>query len=302
MCNLLKNSLATFAILFIAAPLWAQTATLENPQPGATVSGITAITGWKCTAGEIKVSFDGGPQYIVGYGTIREDTLPACGDTNNGFSFLWNWGRLSDGSHTVQLFDNGVEFANVNINVMNYGTEFLTDVTNSTLAPNFPTSGQTATLTWQQSLQSFVATKIESLSPPASGSFDLSGTIEFNNCTIPGNNASHAYTATWDIQPDPFGFFGRTRPAALFGPSLEGQLTLEGTVYNRSDGLAVSGGLTSKLTPTSGEVAIDLFGRFRSSNLITDSTLILTYRGVAVFSSGGGICQFEGGFTATRIP
>lgn len=299
MYSLLKRSLAAFASLFVAAPLWAQTATLENPQPGATVSGITAITGWKCTAGEIKVSFDGGPQYIVGYGTIREDTLPACGDTNNGFSFLWNWGRLSDGSHTVQLFDNGVEFANVNINVMNYGTEFLTDVTNSTLAPNFPVSGQTATLTWQQSLQSFVVTKIEALSPPASGSFDVSGFFELNHCTTPGNNASHLYTTTLSITPDRFGFVGTTG-SFPFGPSLQAFLSLEGTFYGDS-GFYATGGVRGTLAVPSSTISNNLSGYF-SSGVITDVSMSVTYRGVASFPEGEGICQFEGSFTATRIP
>lgn len=298
MYHLLKNSLATFATVLFAAPLWAQTATLENPQPGATVSGITAITGWKCTAGEVKVSFDGGPQYVVGYGTIREDTVAVCGDTNNGFSFLWNWGRLSDGNHTVQLFDDGVEFANVNINVMNYGAEFLTGVTNSTFVPNFPAAGETATLTWQQSLQNFVVSKTESLSPPASGLFNVAGTFALSNCTAPGNNTSHEYTTMLGISPDRYGFLGTINPFSL-GPDLQGAFSLDGSVYGETD-LSAAGGVRGTLGPPGGEVNIFLRGYFYSS--LTSTTLELDYTGVASFLVGGGICQFDGRFTATRIP
>jgi hypothetical protein len=272
---------------------------VENPQPGASVSGITAITGWKCTAGEIKVSFDGGPRYVVGYGTIREDTLATCGDANNGFSFLWNWGRLTDGNHTVRLFDNDVQFAEVNVNVMNYGVEFLTGLTNSTLAPNFPTDGQTATLTWQQSLQSFVVTKIESFSPPASGFFNASGSVEFNTCTTPGNNTSQLYTTTFNISPDRFGFVGETG-LFPFGPSFQAFLSLEGTFYGSPDFYA-TGGVRGTLTPSGPTELIFLSGYF-SSGVLTNTSMTFTYRGVVGFPGTEGICRFEGTLTATPVP
>ena len=86
---------------------------LENPQPGAFVSGIGAISGWVCDADKIEIEFnnDAANRWQAGYGTLREDTYGVCGDTNNGFGLLYNWNNLGDGIHTVRAFADGVEFA-----------------------------------------------------------------------------------------------------------------------------------------------------------------------------------------------
>src|SRR5262245_954497 len=90
---------------------------LENPNDSSCVSGISVVSGWKCTAGTITVQFDTGPTYTAAYGTIREDTQGVCGDTNNGFGLLFNFNRLGDGTHSVRVFDNGAQFGSATFTV-----------------------------------------------------------------------------------------------------------------------------------------------------------------------------------------
>jgi hypothetical protein len=116
---------------------WAQ-GILENPQPDSYQSGISVVSGWKCTAGTVTVQFDKGPLYTAAYGTIREDTQGVCGDQNNGFGLLWNWNRLGDGQHTVRVFDNGVQFGQATFTVTTLGAEFLRGVTGSAFVLQFP--------------------------------------------------------------------------------------------------------------------------------------------------------------------
>lgn len=143
-------------ILGFASPqlLWAQ-GVLENPSSGSFQSGIGLVSGWKCTANTITVSFDGGPPIQAAYGTSREDTRGVCGDANNGFGLLFNWNLLGNGTHTVRALADGVQFASATFTVTTLGTEFLTgqsSTCNATLA------GQNVTLSWQQSQQNFVIT------------------------------------------------------------------------------------------------------------------------------------------------
>ena len=74
------------------------------------------ISGWVCDAARVEIRLTNGrtgevQTFTAGYGTTREDTQGVCGDTNNGFGFLWNWNLLGDGEHTVQALADGVEFA-----------------------------------------------------------------------------------------------------------------------------------------------------------------------------------------------
>lgn len=131
-------------------------AALEVPQPASFQSGIGIVSGWKCNAGTITAAFDSGPPIQVAYGTIREDTQGVCGDTNNGFGLLWNWNRLGDGTHTVQLFDNGTLFTNATFTVATLGQEFLRGASGRYLIPNFPVMGTSTIIRWQESAQNFV--------------------------------------------------------------------------------------------------------------------------------------------------
>src|SRR5690606_14806053 len=97
-------------VVFLPTLALAQGA-LEIPQRDSYQTGIGVVSGWKCTAGTITVSFDGGPPIPAVYGSVRGDTQAMCGDTNNAFVLLWNWNLLGDGRHTIQVFDDGVPFA-----------------------------------------------------------------------------------------------------------------------------------------------------------------------------------------------
>lgn len=152
-------SLAAFLCFLSVSAVSAQSQ-LEVPGSGSKQSGIGIVSGWKCTAGTVTVQFDNGPTYQAGYGTIRTDTQGVCGDTNNGWSFLWNWNKLGDGNHTVQVFDNGVQFGAATFMVQTLGAEFRTDLSKTITIADFPAQGQTATLQWQQEQQNFVITGV----------------------------------------------------------------------------------------------------------------------------------------------
>ncbi|MGH7965894.1 MAG: hypothetical protein ACRERD_29430, partial [Candidatus Binatia bacterium] len=128
---------------------WGQ-ATLENPPNGSQQSGISVISGWKCTGGTITLVFDGTQTFQAAYGNPRNDTIGVCGDASNGFGLLFNWNLLGDGVHTVSARDNGVEFASATVTVTTLGAEFRTGLGGQCVVQNFPASGQNSTLTWQQ--------------------------------------------------------------------------------------------------------------------------------------------------------
>jgi hypothetical protein len=126
---------------------------LENPQPNSHQSGVSLISGWKCTAGTVTVRFDGGAPIPVTYGTPREDTVARCGDDNNGFGLLWNWNLLGDGPHVVDVLDEGVVFASATITVTTFGEEFLAGEGGGGTV-NF--AGKQVAVKWSERHQNFV--------------------------------------------------------------------------------------------------------------------------------------------------
>ena len=91
----------------------------------------------------------------------RPDTLEPCGDVDNGFEMVFNWNRLGAGEHTVTAWVDGVALGRATVWVTTLGQEFLQEVVGECVAPNFPHSGQTATLEWQQESQNFVITDVQ---------------------------------------------------------------------------------------------------------------------------------------------
>ena len=133
-------------------------ATLENPRAASFQSGVGVISGWACHANKIVIELNGVP-YRAGYGTTRPDTQDRCGDTNNGFSLLWNWNNLGAGTHTVRALIDGQEFANTTVRVTTFGEDPFPRGWGGTFdLPNFPTSGETTVVQWEESLQNFVIT------------------------------------------------------------------------------------------------------------------------------------------------
>ena len=130
-------------------------ARLENPAPTSFQSGIAAISGWACEAQNITIELNGVP-YRTGYPTTRPDTQGVCGDTDNGFSLLWNWNNLGAGTHTVRALLDGVEFANTTVRVTTFGEPFRRGLSGTFPIPDFPRPGENKRLRWEESLQNFV--------------------------------------------------------------------------------------------------------------------------------------------------
>ena len=128
---------------------------LENPGAGSYQSGIGVLSGWVCEAAVVEIELNGTPQEAA-YGTERLDTAGVCGDTDNGFSLLFNWNLLRDREHEVVAFVDGVELGRAPVTVTTLGQEFLRDVTGVCEVEDFPLSGETVTLVWQQNSQNFV--------------------------------------------------------------------------------------------------------------------------------------------------
>ena len=140
--------------VLLLTPGLTHAAVLEIPGPGANLSGIGVISGWKCEAeGAITVRLDGGPPLPLLYGSERGDTHGACGDTNNGFVAIWNWAELGAGSHTAIASDDGVEFAQSTFTVATLGEPFVQGASGACTLADFPAPGERATFAWNQATQ-----------------------------------------------------------------------------------------------------------------------------------------------------
>ena len=145
--------------------VWAR-ATLENPQPNSSQSGIGVISGWACNANRIEIIFNETDTWQAGYGTRRTDTQGVCGDTDNGFGLLFNWNLLGDGTHTVRALADGVEFGSATVTVTTLGQEMLRGVSEAVTVSGFPTAGNDIVLRWQESQQNFVISDVDGSLPP----------------------------------------------------------------------------------------------------------------------------------------
>ena len=129
-------------------------ATLDVPAPNTTLSGIGVIHGWKCEAnGELTARFDGGDPLPLAYGNVRTDTASVCGDTDNGFVSIMNWGNLDAGEHTAVVYDAGVEFDRSVFTVRRFREAFVTGASTTVSVQDFPSQGETAVFTWNQATQ-----------------------------------------------------------------------------------------------------------------------------------------------------
>lgn len=132
---------------------------LENPASGSVQSGIGLISGWVCNASRIDIDIDDQAQFQAAYGTGRGDTQTACGDANNGFGLLFNWNLLSPGTHRVRILADNVEIASSTFTVATLGLgQFVRGLSGAFSLPDFPQSGRTARVQWQEANQNFVIT------------------------------------------------------------------------------------------------------------------------------------------------
>ena len=150
------------ALAVLLQPGWLQAAVLDNPnsQTGEIQSGVYPIFGWKCDAGTLTIRFNGTTEVEAAYGTARGDTVGQCGDTNNGFSLLWNWNLLGVGTHVVEALDDGVVFDSVTVSVVTLGQEFPTGLSGTGLVTL--SNGQQVTVEWSEPRQGFILTGVSS--------------------------------------------------------------------------------------------------------------------------------------------
>lgn len=157
---------------------------LENPQPGAVLSGLTVFSGWVCEADRVDIEVDGIATQAA-YGTTRADTSGVCvDDGNNGFGLLFNANLFGDGTHTARLLvtvgGETTEVARATFMVTTFdGQEFLSGVNGQAVVGSFPAAGGAVTVAWQESLQNFSIQQIAKTLQPGeniiSGKF--SGTV-----------------------------------------------------------------------------------------------------------------------------
>ena len=139
----------------------ALTGFLENPGANSFQSGVGVISGWVCTAERMEIEIGHLGRQEAAYGTERLDTLRDCGDVDNGFGLLFNWNLLGAGEHTVAAWVDDIELGRATVRVTTLGQEFLRGAEGECVVEDFPDSGQTVTLEWQQNQQNFVITDVE---------------------------------------------------------------------------------------------------------------------------------------------
>ena len=137
---------------------------IEVPAPGSTMSGIGLISGWSCLGGTLAVEIidaDGEWHDVaLAHGTERADTESVCGDSNNGFSATVNWSLIGPGPKTIVLDVNTKEVASHDFSVVSLGTEFLSGASGMCSISDFPTTGESTTVEWDEAQQGFVVTQI----------------------------------------------------------------------------------------------------------------------------------------------
>ena len=131
---------------------------LENPIDDGEYSGVGYISGWKCEAdGALTARINGGEAIPLAYLNDRPDTLPVCGDTDNGFISIVNWARYGTGTHIIEVFDNGVSFGRLTFHVTTLGEEFVRGARDDVfLLENWPFDGDAPRIIWNQAMQNFV--------------------------------------------------------------------------------------------------------------------------------------------------
>ena len=216
MRKIIAGCCLALAGVLAASTSWA--AGLGNPAPGRLYSGIGVISGWKCQAeGDLTIVFNNDGRHIpLLYGAERTD-VRATGQClenahdNVGFVTIWNWGNLGDGEHTAVAYDNGVEFSRSTFTVGSTGEAFLKGVTRQHLLENFPVSGETTILEWNESTQHFEIRGM--LDSPRRGEYDRAYWRQLSRDLVEGTYQTAEFL--YDEEPDVDACYpGRLSPAA----------------------------------------------------------------------------------------
>lgn len=172
-----------WSIMLVSA-VFAQDFGIDSPLSGSIQSGTVAPpNGWKCERnGEITARIDGGAQIQFSEDLPRGDTASVCGNSgNNGFATQpWNWNVSEAGNHTIEFFDAGEKFAEVNFSVVTFGTEFLLGPSASFIVKDFPDLGKDVEVSWDAAIQNFRITADLSPGTAPLRATPLLGTWVFN--------------------------------------------------------------------------------------------------------------------------
>ena len=147
-----------YALMYGSSTAPDSTGILESPSNGAALSGIGLVRGWVCDAEHVVVEMDGDPaqRYEAAYGTNRPDTSSACGDSNNGYSLLFNMNELGDGSHSVRVLVDGVQNGLAAFTVQTLGSSYLTGASGTFTLTDFPETGEDVDIRWLEPAQNFM--------------------------------------------------------------------------------------------------------------------------------------------------
>jgi hypothetical protein len=192
----------------------------------------------------VTASIDGGPSLVVPFGGERVDTVGVCGgQVNNGFGLLYNYNRLTPGTHTISVFVNGVQLgATVQFTVQTLGGEFLEGLQGRRYLDNFPGSGQRTVVEWQQSKQNFGIVAMDTM-PPLAGMYYGASVFTFSGC--PSGNGPASATGQYSVSIAngvgtiflTYGTGGTCRfRGNLYYYNDGGEYSLEQATYDCSDG------------------------------------------------------------------
>ena len=158
---MLGKSLFPLLLSLAAATATADTLNLESPLPDEKVSGVGTVRGWTCDAQRIELKFDDGERMELPYGTERKDTESACGDTDNGFVTQFNYGKLGDGDHRLEIYRDGELVLTRTFQVTTLGAPYLTGLQASFVLPAFPDREHQVRVSWSEPAQNFVIFALE---------------------------------------------------------------------------------------------------------------------------------------------
>ncbi len=119
------------------------------------------ISGIVCDAQTVTIHIDDLAPLEAAYGTSRNDSLDACGDTDNGFGLLLNWNLVGAGVHEIVARADGVEFARVTVVVTTLGLgEFPRGLEKEVTLEDLLPGGADVVLEWVEAVQNFQIAKI----------------------------------------------------------------------------------------------------------------------------------------------
>ena len=131
----------------------------EFPIQDQIISGNNVVSGWFCSAALIvTIQFDDSPPVEVPYGGQRNDTIPVCGDANNGYASIFPYAALGPGLHRLRVRADGEVRADITFTVVTFGLEFLSGVTGESTI--ILSNGQGALVQWSEAVQGFIVVAV----------------------------------------------------------------------------------------------------------------------------------------------